>query len=88
MHGYIHALGDFFQVLKDWKVKLGTLGDEFFLFLPKILDQGGLSRTRRDTPKEVNFFGSISVVQKGFGSRRTSLLLCLPCALFVCLIGL
>jgi hypothetical protein len=28
----------FFQVLKDWEVGLGVVGDEFFLILLKFLD--------------------------------------------------
>jgi len=28
----------FFQVLKDWEVGLGVVGDEFFSILPKFLD--------------------------------------------------
>jgi hypothetical protein len=34
----LRVLGDFFQMPKDREVVLGTLGDGFFLFLPKILD--------------------------------------------------
>jgi hypothetical protein len=31
-------MGRFFQVLKDWEVGLGVVGDVFFSILPKIMD--------------------------------------------------
>jgi len=34
----MHAFSEFFQVTKDRKVGLGTLGDWFSLFLPKNVD--------------------------------------------------
>ena len=38
----------FFQAWKDWEVRLGTNGDRFFPFLPKILDWEALLGTLGD----------------------------------------